>query len=202
MNFTVEGIKLADQIFNCDSTQCSVKLEQLQPQTSGVYRCEISGDAPHFNLVSGTSNMSVAGKFYFFYTIHYTYTHYFLSLFPVSTVSDWNHLFVFLSHYYYYFYHHYYYYSVVFSDWFLLIRSMSILSFFFAFFSFSYLLCRLCLYSKQRQSKNKKNITLEREKKNRRNKYRKNLLQLLLMLLFLWPNLSFSIFMSYSISVS
>lgn len=83
MNFTVEGVKLADQIFNCDSTQCSVKLEQLQPQTSGIYRCEISGDAPHFNLVSGTSNMSVAGKFYFLYAISNT-----LFSFIVFTVSD------------------------------------------------------------------------------------------------------------------
>lgn len=63
MNFTVDGIKLADQKFNCDDTQCSVKLEQLRPQTSGVYKCEVSSDAPHFNLISGMSNMSVAGKF-------------------------------------------------------------------------------------------------------------------------------------------
>lgn len=63
MNFTVEGVKLADQKFDCDDTQCSVKLDQLRPQTSGVYKCEISSDAPHFNLISGTANMSVAGKF-------------------------------------------------------------------------------------------------------------------------------------------
>lgn len=64
MNFTVEGVKLADQMFNCDDTQCRVKLEQLRPQTSGVYRCEISGDAPHFSLIHGTDNMTVAGEFY------------------------------------------------------------------------------------------------------------------------------------------
>lgn len=64
MNFTVEGVKLADQMFNCDDTQCRVKLEQLRPQTSGVYRCEISGDAPHFSLIHGTANMTVAGEFY------------------------------------------------------------------------------------------------------------------------------------------
>lgn len=64
MNFSVEGVKLADQTFNCDSSQCSVKLEQLRPQTSGVYRCEISGDKPNFVIVSGTANMSVGGKFF------------------------------------------------------------------------------------------------------------------------------------------
>lgn len=63
MNFTVEGVKLADQKFDCDDTRCSVKLDQLRPQTSGVYKCEVSSDAPHFNLISGTANMSVAGKF-------------------------------------------------------------------------------------------------------------------------------------------
>lgn len=62
MNFTVEGIKLADQIFNCNDTQCSVILDQLQSRTSGIYKCEVSSDGPHFNLVSGTANMSVAGK--------------------------------------------------------------------------------------------------------------------------------------------
>lgn len=64
MNFTVDGIKLAEQTFNCDDTQCSVKLDQLRPQTSGVYKCEVSSDAPHFNLISGTANMSVAGKLF------------------------------------------------------------------------------------------------------------------------------------------
>ena len=63
MNFTVDGISLSDQSFNCDDTQCSVRLEQLQPQTSGVYKCEVSSDAPHFNLISGTANMTIAGKY-------------------------------------------------------------------------------------------------------------------------------------------
>lgn len=62
MNFSVDGIKLADQSFKCDHTKCSIKLDQLRPKTSGVYKCEVSSDAPHFNLISGTSNMSVAGK--------------------------------------------------------------------------------------------------------------------------------------------
>lgn len=62
MNFTVEGIKLADQSFKCDNSKCSIKLEQLRPQSSGIYKCEVSSDAPHFNLISGTANMSVAGK--------------------------------------------------------------------------------------------------------------------------------------------
>lgn len=63
MNFSVDGVKLADQTFNCDNTRCSVKLEQLRPQTTGLYRCEISGDKPNFVIISGTANMSVAGKF-------------------------------------------------------------------------------------------------------------------------------------------
>lgn len=83
MNFTVEGVKLADQKFDCDDTQCSVKLDQLRPQTSGVYKCEISSDAPHFNLISGTANMSVAGKFIWnVYVIQKLWLFYFIFFLP------------------------------------------------------------------------------------------------------------------------
>lgn len=62
LTFTVEGVVVKQQMYNCDTSSCSVTLEQLRPQTSGAYRCEISGDSPEFKLDSETSNMTVAGK--------------------------------------------------------------------------------------------------------------------------------------------
>lgn len=62
MKFDVNGVSLAEQTFNCNKITCSVKLERLGSRTSGAYRCEISGDAPEFKLVSKTANMTIAGK--------------------------------------------------------------------------------------------------------------------------------------------
>lgn len=60
--FQVEGVQLKKEDPNCDSSRCSITLEELRPQTSGAYRCEISGDSPEFKLVSKTANMTVAGE--------------------------------------------------------------------------------------------------------------------------------------------
>lgn len=63
MTFPVVGVTLPkDQPFDCSKTTCSVILDQLEPRTSGSYRCEISGDAPEFKLISETGNMTIAGK--------------------------------------------------------------------------------------------------------------------------------------------
>ncbi|XP_055715549.1 uncharacterized protein LOC129809616 [Phlebotomus papatasi] len=61
MTFPVVGVTLPkDQPFDCSKTTCSVILDQLEPRTSGSYRCEISGDAPEFKLISETGNMTIA----------------------------------------------------------------------------------------------------------------------------------------------
>lgn len=62
MTFPVKGIHLSNerQII-CNTQMCVIHLEHLNSRTSGSYRCEISGDAPEFNLVEQTTNMTVAG---------------------------------------------------------------------------------------------------------------------------------------------
>lgn len=62
VKFAVVGVTFAEQTYNCNKNTCSINLEQLGPRTSGAYRCEISGDAPEFKLVSKTANMTIAGN--------------------------------------------------------------------------------------------------------------------------------------------
>lgn len=62
--FPVNGVHLLDQTYICNNVTCSVSLEQLGIFTSGAYRCEISGDAPEFKLVSQTANMTIAGNYF------------------------------------------------------------------------------------------------------------------------------------------
>lgn len=60
--FPVNGVHLVEQTNTCNKMTCSIGLEQLGIYTSGAYRCEISGDAPEFKLVSRTANMTIAGN--------------------------------------------------------------------------------------------------------------------------------------------
>lgn len=62
VKFPVHGVHVAEYPLNCNKTTCNLILEQLAARTSGEYRCEISGDAPEFKLVSRTANMTIAGK--------------------------------------------------------------------------------------------------------------------------------------------
>lgn len=62
MKFNVDGVTLAEQTFHCNKVTCSVNLAQLGPRTSGLYRCEVSGDAPEFKLEWKTGNMTIAGN--------------------------------------------------------------------------------------------------------------------------------------------
>lgn len=59
--FPMNGVHLLEQKYDCNMVTCSISLEQLGIYTSGAYRCEISGDAPEFKLISRTSNMTIAG---------------------------------------------------------------------------------------------------------------------------------------------
>lgn len=49
-----------------------MSLEQLGIYTSGAYRCEISGDAPEFKLVSQTANMTIAGISSYYHILYST----------------------------------------------------------------------------------------------------------------------------------
>lgn len=59
--FDVAGVHLASQPPVCNAHVCTIRLRDLRsPHSSGAYRCEISGDAPEFQLAHRTSNMTVA----------------------------------------------------------------------------------------------------------------------------------------------
>lgn len=62
MKFNTSGITLADQQFNCNKRTCSITLTNFNKDSSGAYRCEVSGDAPEFKIISNTKNMTIAGK--------------------------------------------------------------------------------------------------------------------------------------------
>lgn len=48
------------QLRNSSDTQ--VMLKRVTLQSSGLYRCEVSGEAPAFNTVSESETMTVVGK--------------------------------------------------------------------------------------------------------------------------------------------
>ncbi|XP_055906579.1 uncharacterized protein LOC129941848 [Eupeodes corollae] len=60
MKFPVVGIVVSENKNFCNEFSCQIELN-LQGQTSsGVYRCEVSGDAPHFKLTTKAANMTVS----------------------------------------------------------------------------------------------------------------------------------------------
>lgn len=61
MIFTVEGVHVNSEHV-CNDKFCAIHLDNLSNDSSGAYRCEVSGDAPEFKLSHETSNMTVAGK--------------------------------------------------------------------------------------------------------------------------------------------
>lgn len=61
MIFTVEGIHVnSDHV--CNDKFCTIHLDNLSKDSTGAYRCEVSGDAPEFKLSLETSNMTVVGE--------------------------------------------------------------------------------------------------------------------------------------------
>lgn len=61
MIFSVEGIHVSSDHV-CNEKLCTIHLDNLSNDSSGSYRCEVSGDAPDFKLSHETGNMTVAGK--------------------------------------------------------------------------------------------------------------------------------------------
>lgn len=63
--FKVDGVQVSSNHV-CNEKHCTINLENLNKQSGGSYRCEISGDAPEFKLSHETANMTVAGEYYNF----------------------------------------------------------------------------------------------------------------------------------------
>lgn len=61
IKFPVTGVHLPDGKYYCNESSCKVELSMLSAKSSGVYKCEVSGDAPHFQLAAKEDNMTVAG---------------------------------------------------------------------------------------------------------------------------------------------
>jgi hypothetical protein len=62
--FPVEGVHVSGEHY-CNEKRCSINLDNLNTDSTGSYRCEVSGDAPEFRIVHETSNMTVIGKNFF-----------------------------------------------------------------------------------------------------------------------------------------
>ncbi|XP_055906663.1 uncharacterized protein LOC129941917 [Eupeodes corollae] len=60
LKFPVDGVHVSDNSDICTETTCRVELSLLSKKSSGVYRCEVSEDAPHFKLTTKSANMTVA----------------------------------------------------------------------------------------------------------------------------------------------
>lgn len=59
--FKDEGIQVGSD-YVCNDKFCRIQLDNLSSETSGAYRCEVSGDAPDFKLSHQTANMTVVGE--------------------------------------------------------------------------------------------------------------------------------------------
>lgn len=61
--FPVLGVTIVHQPHDeCNRRHCSISLGQLNSYSTGVYKCEVSGDAPAFPVVYDSRNMTVYGK--------------------------------------------------------------------------------------------------------------------------------------------
>jgi hypothetical protein len=59
--FPVEGVHVSGEHY-CNEKRCSINLDNLNTDSSGAFRCEVSGDAPEFRIVHETNNMTVIGE--------------------------------------------------------------------------------------------------------------------------------------------
>lgn len=79
-HFNLTGISLVSHLYNCDNTMCSIILSKLSADSTGVYLCEISADAPAFMVSHRSAKMTVGGIYIFNLIITYwinTYIYYY-----------------------------------------------------------------------------------------------------------------------------
>lgn len=62
ITFPVAGIQVLEGKYFCNESTCRVELSLLGAKSTGNFKCEVSGDAPHFKLAAKEDNMTVAGK--------------------------------------------------------------------------------------------------------------------------------------------
>ncbi|XP_034486014.1 uncharacterized protein LOC117790626 [Drosophila innubila] len=60
LKFPVAGIQVLDGKYFCNESTCRVDLSLLGAKSTGTFKCEVSGDAPHFKLAAREDNMTVA----------------------------------------------------------------------------------------------------------------------------------------------
>lgn len=61
---TVKGVKISDRNeLICNEKMCKIQLQNLSADSTGIYKCEIAGDAPTFKVIENQANMTVLGKF-------------------------------------------------------------------------------------------------------------------------------------------
>ncbi|KAH8268001.1 hypothetical protein KR018_004178, partial [Drosophila ironensis] len=60
MTFGVQGLQVLDGKYLCNESSCRLDLSLQGAKSSGLYKCEVSGDAPHFKLADKADNMTVA----------------------------------------------------------------------------------------------------------------------------------------------
>ncbi|EDV93268.1 GH19206 [Drosophila grimshawi] len=60
ITFPVAGIQVLDGKYFCNESTCRVDLSLLGAKSTGNFKCEVSGDAPHFKLAAKEDNMTVA----------------------------------------------------------------------------------------------------------------------------------------------
>lgn len=65
IKFPVVGVHLPDGKYFCNESSCRVELSMLSAKSSGVYKCEVSGDSPLFQLAAKEDNMTVAGGLFY-----------------------------------------------------------------------------------------------------------------------------------------
>lgn len=92
MKFPVAGVQVQDGKYFCNESTCRVDLSLVGAKSTGTYKCEVSGDAPHFKLAAKGDNMTVAGKnpYSFLATIETQtmHTQYYAQTEIVSTTND------------------------------------------------------------------------------------------------------------------
>ncbi|EDW97158.1 uncharacterized protein LOC6536877 [Drosophila yakuba] len=60
MTFEVQGLQVLEGKYVCNESSCRLDLSLQGAKSTGLYKCEVSGDAPHFKLADKADNMTVA----------------------------------------------------------------------------------------------------------------------------------------------
>ena len=67
--FPLRGVHLTNETLRghyCNYTFCAIRLTNLsRVYSTGSYKCEVSGEAPEFELAYNSTKMTVLGNFFF-----------------------------------------------------------------------------------------------------------------------------------------